>query len=228
MFHLSPKFAWAAICVAMTPMAAAAQTMGSSDQEILTLALSAAPPQMRQDSTVLAPDGRVLQRGSNDFTCMLSGPPGATAAPMCLDSVFMSWAKEWQAGNRTYRGPDGVGLAYMLAGDAPAGGASNIDPFATQATANNQWVIEGPHVMVITPRASELDHLPTSSNTGGPYVMWRGTPYAHVMMPTGPRETSRQQAFVPDYQRNSSSYQEQLSEVPDYNNFEFRDPREEF
>lgn len=224
MFHLPRKIAWTAILAGAAPFAATAQMTALSDQQIIDRALSAAPTQMRQDSTVVASDGRVLQRGSNDFTCMLGGPPGAEPAAMCLDSVFMNWAKEWQAGNRSYKGPDGVGLAYMLAGDTPTGGASNIDPFATSRTATNQWVVEGPHVMIITPRQGDLSHLPASPDTGGPYVMWRGTPFAHVMMPVGPRETSRQQAYVPP--EPYPPVNEQLSELPD--NFEFRDPREEF
>ena len=29
--------------------------------------------------------------------------------------------------------------------------------------------------------------LPTDPNRGGPYVMWKGTPYAHIMVPVGER-----------------------------------------
>jgi hypothetical protein len=83
--------------------------------------------------------------------------------------------------------PSGFGLAYMLAGDPSGGGASNIDPFATAATADNQWVVEGPHVMILVPDPAMLESMSTDPDSGGPYVMWKGTPYAHIMMPTGPR-----------------------------------------
>ena len=41
--------------------------------------------------------------------------------------------------------------------------------------------------MIIVPDAALLEGVPTDPNAGGPYVMWKGTPYAHIMMPTGPR-----------------------------------------
>jgi hypothetical protein len=72
----------------------------------------------------------------------------------------------------------------MLAGDA---GASNIDPFAKAETPDNQWVVEGPHVMIIVPDPALLDSVSTDPHAGVPYVMWKNTPYAHIMMPTGPR-----------------------------------------
>lgn len=225
MFHFPRKIACAALVVGMAPLAAAAQTAPLSDQDTISRALTAAPPQMRQDSTVVAADGRVLQRGNNGFTCLLGGPPGAQPAPMCLDGVFMGWARQWQSGNRSYQGPEAVGLAYMLAGDSPDGGASNIDPFAARRTAGNQWVVEGPHVMIVAPRQSDLDALPASPDQGGPYVMWRGTPYAHVMMPVGPRDTSRQQASAAPLSSYGPSTA-QISEVP--SGFQFRDPRSDF
>jgi hypothetical protein len=31
--------------------------------------------------------------------------------------------------------------------------------------------------------AALLEGLPTDPKNGGPWVMWKGTPYAHVMIP---------------------------------------------
>ena len=81
-----------------------------------------------------------------------------------------------------------VGIAYMMAGDT---GASNTDPFAEVATTTNQWVVEGPHVMVIMPDPAQLEGLPTDPNNGGAYVMWKGTPYAHIMVPIGKRPAAQ-------------------------------------
>jgi hypothetical protein len=44
-------------------------------------------------------------------------------------------------------------------------------------------VVEGPHLMLIVPDPALLEGIPTDFNSGGPYVMWKGTPYAHVMVP---------------------------------------------
>jgi hypothetical protein len=40
--------------------------------------------------------------------------------------------------------------------------------------------------MVILPDVAQLDALPTDPQNGGPWVMWKGTKYAHIMMPTAP------------------------------------------
>ena len=39
------------------------------------------------------------------------------------------------------------------------------------------------HMMVLLPDAKELDSYPGDPSTGGPYIMWKGTPYAHLMVP---------------------------------------------
>jgi CheY-like chemotaxis protein len=74
-----------------------------------------------------------------------------------------------------------MGFGYMLVGDAPA---SNIDPFAEGPTADNEWMEHGvPHVMIVVPNLEQLRGLPTDFNDGGPWVMYRDTPYAHIMVP---------------------------------------------
>jgi hypothetical protein len=83
---------------------------------------------------------------------------------------------------------DRGGIAYMLAGES----ASNIDPFATGPTANNQWVVEGPHIMVLLPDPAQLEGISTDPNSGGAYVMWKGTPYAHIMVPVAARPAQKQ------------------------------------
>jgi hypothetical protein len=97
---------------------------------------------------------------------------------MCLDKQWQEWAAAW-IGKRQPK-VTGVGVAYMLRGDK---GASNTDPYATGPTANNQWVKSGPHIMVVLPDPKQLEGIPTDPKSGGPFVMWKGTPYAHIMVP---------------------------------------------
>jgi hypothetical protein len=105
----------------------------------------------------------------------------ADGTPMCLDKEWQSWADGWV--NKKDPQVKNIGLAYMLKGDT---GASNTDPYAKKPTPDNQWVVSGPHVMVILPDPAQLDALPTDPQSGGPWVMWKGTKYAHIMMPTAP------------------------------------------
>ena len=146
-------------------------------------ALRAAPPQITEDAKVMTMEGEVLREGDGDYTCFPGVEKGP--GPMCLAAEWMRWADAWM--NKKEFEPQSAGVAYMLAGDMPSGGASNIDPFATERTDDNQWVIEGPHLMLLLPDAAALDAITTDPDAGGPYVMWQGTPYAHVMVPVAPR-----------------------------------------
>ena len=158
---------------------------GASAQDqaaLLKDALSAAWPGMAEDATVVDWEGNVLKEGSNGFTCLPTPPMLTVDSPMCMDAEWMRWADAWQ--NKKPFRAETIGISYMLAGD---GGASNIDPYAEGPTEDNQWIREGAHLMIIAP-AQLLDAFPTDPYNGGPYVMWKGTPYAHLMVPVGSRE----------------------------------------
>jgi hypothetical protein len=152
---------------------------GGGDAGKISRAMSAAPPEISRNATIMevGKDGKMkeLRAGTNGWMCMTE-PSGA---PMCLDKEWQGWADAWM--NKKDPSIKNVGVAYMLKGDK---GASNTDPYAEKATADNAWVVSGPHVMVITPDAKQLDVLPTDPHNGGPWVMWKGTKYAHIMVPT--------------------------------------------
>lgn len=97
---------------------------------------------------------------------------------MCLDSEWQKWLGALMS-KQTPR-VSAVGIAYMLRGEVK--GASMTDPYATEQTATD-WVRTGPHIMVATPNTATLAALPGTPTGGGPWVMWKGTPYAHVMVP---------------------------------------------
>lgn len=176
-----------------SPAAATGPAVGTVEWKIQTYS-SAAPASIAANATVLdwndslkAP-GTELRKGTNGWTCMPTvAPPagGFTTAiqtgAMCADEMSLAWAQGYlsktKPQNRT------LGIAYMLHGDL---GASNTDPFATDSTADNDWVASGPHIMVFPADANRIRDIPTDHRSGGPYQMWKGTPYAHIMIPTGP------------------------------------------
>ncbi len=167
---------------AEAPVAEEAAPPAADDQAVAAIiaeALSAAPPSMAASASVADWEGTVLREGTGPFTC-LPTPAGfeAGTTPMCMDSPWMAWADAW--GNKTELTIDRLGISYMLAGDS---GASNIDPYATEETDDNEWTVGGPHVMIIAPDPVWLDGLPTDPENGGPFVMWKDTPYVHVMIP---------------------------------------------
>ncbi len=138
-----------------------------------------APAAVLEDATLLhfPAEGEMmtLREGGNGWTCMYPGTD-----PMCADAAAMSFLDAWM---KKEDPPETLGFVYMLLGDE---GASNTDPYATEETADNQWVVAGPHVMVVGPEAKPmLDSYPQEVPEGAsqPWVMWPGTPYAHLMIP---------------------------------------------
>jgi hypothetical protein len=149
-------------------------------------AMSAAPDSVSSTATIMdwpATQGgkfTQLRAGTNGWVCYPSAPAAAGAVgqdPMCLDAEFQKWAGAWM----TKKSPKltGVAVAYMLQGDR---GASITDPYAKTAADAKDWVVAGPHIMVTTPNTASLAALPGAPAGGIPWVMWKGTPYAHIMV----------------------------------------------
>jgi hypothetical protein len=153
-----------------------------SDTELIAEAESAAPESVTKNATIKNSEGRVLRQGSNSWTCY---PGSGAIGPMCNES-------QWDEliGAVMTQAPIDVqkfSLSYMMAGEGEALGVSNVDPFATEPTDDNQWVKEGPHLMILVPDQSALEGISTDPEDPV-YVMWKGTPYAHIMVKVGEQE----------------------------------------
>jgi hypothetical protein len=152
----------------------------SDDAALIANALSAAPKSIAVNASVVGNDGRMLRHGTSDWVCMPDMPDVPNNSPMCLDAPWRELIDAWM--KKRMPSVTKVGFGYMLQGDMPV---SNIDPFATAPTATDQWIQSGaPHVMMVVPDLALLDGVSTDPANGGPFVMWKGTPYAHVMIPS--------------------------------------------
>jgi hypothetical protein len=160
---------------AAQPGAAAAKIAG---------AMSAAPASVSAQATIMdwpaTPNAQpvMLRQGTNGWVCFPDMPATQGDDPMCVDQQWQNWAQAYMSHGtpQTAR----VGIGYMITG---SGEGSNTDPYATQRTADNEWGTDPPHIMVLVPDAHALDGMPTDRASGGPWVMWRGTPYVHLMVP---------------------------------------------
>ncbi|MFQ5690392.1 MAG: hypothetical protein ACE5HQ_08995 [Gemmatimonadota bacterium] len=165
----------APLMLLLLPLAAFAQT---AEQKI-TSAMSAAPVSIAEAATIVDWDRTELRAGTNGWICLPDVPDTPGVDPMCLDGPWQTWVHAWRT--KTDPSFDRMGFGYMLAGDSPT---SNVDPYATGPTADNEWIAEGgPHIMVVVPDTAWLEGIPTDPAQGGPWVMWRGTTYAHIMIP---------------------------------------------
>jgi len=159
----------------------ASATVAANDP--IASAESAAPAAVAKDAAIvtMGADGKMaeLRKGTNGFTCMPDAPDTPGPDPMCFDANAMDFVMAWVG----HKPPptDKAGVMYMLAGGTDA---SNTDPYATKPTEGGDWVHTGPHMMLVGSAAS-LKGYPSgpSPDTKAPYVMWAGTPYAHLMIP---------------------------------------------
>ena len=152
---------------------------------------SAAPAPLGSNATVLGLDGSVLREGSNGWTCMVGNPRPApadgwssahAAMPVCTDEVGMKWMSDFMAG----KDPDieRDAFMWMLHGDVGEDNTTAGVLDISDATDPSQWIESGPHLMLLPKDPESLDGMSDDFNTGAPYVMFPGTPGAHVMIPT--------------------------------------------
>ena len=140
---------------------------------------SAGPPDLASKATIKDWDGKVLRKGSNGWTCLPDMPGSPQTDPWCVDKTWTDFLDAYM--NKTKPSYDQVGVAYMLMGDAEV---SNSDPFASKKTTDADWVtgLKG-HLMVLIPNVKSMSSYPKEWRKGGPWIMWGGTPYEHLMIP---------------------------------------------
>lgn len=144
---------------------------------------SAAPAAIAHDASIVTAGAggamTVLRKGTNGWTCMPDAPDTPGPDPMCFDANAGKWVDAWV--HHTAPPANTVGIMYMLEGGTDA---SNTDPYAKQPTQENDWIKTGPHIMVVGSK-DVLAGYPSGQkpDTAAPYVMWAGTPYAHLMVP---------------------------------------------
>jgi hypothetical protein len=141
-------------------------------------AKSAAHSDLSAKATIIDTDGSVIKEGSGDWLCMPGIPViQGDSHPMCNDPVWSKLLAAAATGSDFQT--DRIGISYMLQGDA---NVSNVNPAATDPNNGDVWVEEGPHIMIVVPKEL-LKGMSDDPYNGGPYVMWKDTPYAHIMLP---------------------------------------------
>lgn len=147
-----------------------------STQQKIALALSAGPSNIAENATVAEPDGhgglKVPREGTNDFTCMPGDPGGVGMPAMCMDKVAMQWNKDFEE-HKPKPTTTVPGIEYMLAG---ATQRSDSDP----NDKTSPPIQIGAHWMILWPFDPKTSGLPTTHKATGAYIMWAGSPYAHV------------------------------------------------
>jgi hypothetical protein len=151
---------------------------------------SAAPSFVGDKATITGSNGEILREGSNGWNCASGNPRPVpsqgwkdphNAMPTCHDDVGMQWMEGYMSGKKPKIDRDTY--MWMLHGDM---GEDNTTPGVlnkSDAKDQSQFIVSGPHLMLMPKDPSSLDGLTEDFTLGVPYVMFKGTDYAHVMIP---------------------------------------------
>ena len=139
-------------------------------------AMSAGPAEIAQSAKIIDKDAQghtvVLREGSNGFTCIPGNPNVIGDPPMCADGPSMQWAADFGA-HKPKPTNTVPGITYMFAG---ATQRSDSDPYDKTSPP----ITVGPHWMIMWPFDPKTAGLPTIHRDTGAYIMWAGSPYAHL------------------------------------------------
>ena len=163
----------------MSAAASKAKAHKMSTAEIIRSATSAGPHSISDHAAVMAADasGKMVQirAGTNGWTCIPDEPSTPGLDPMCIDKNGMEWVQALmtKAPKPKNTAP---GLIYMLEGGSDI---SATDPFATKT---DHYVSSPAHYMIMWPYDAKSTGFGTTPKKTGTWIMWAGTPYAHLMV----------------------------------------------
>ena len=145
-----------------------------SSQDKIARAMSAGPDDIARSARIIDTDAGgktvVLRDGSNGFTCMPGNPKVIGEPPMCVDAASLQWFADAKAHKPK---PTNTVPDYVFAGAAQR---SDSDPNDKTSPA----ITVGPHWMIMWPFDPKTTGLPTTHKPTGAYIMWAGSPYAHL------------------------------------------------
>ena len=159
---------------------------GMSKDQLVELALSAAPPDIAKDATAMVPgeDGKMVEgkKGTNGFTCFPDVDGQDVPDPICTDPAASQWVGDLMSGapKPTNTVP---GIAYMGRGGWHFEKDGKI---VMKPEAGAKRVKEPPHWMVFWAFDTKTTGLQNLPNPMGTYIMFEGSPYAHLMIYQNP------------------------------------------
>jgi len=163
----------------MSAAASKAKAHKMSTAEIIRSATSAGPRSISDNATVMAADdaGKMVKvrAGTNGWTCIPDEPTTPGLDPMCIDKSGMEWVSALIA-KKPKPTNTAPGLIYMLQGGSDI---SATNPFATTT---DHYVSSPAHFMIMWPYDAKTTGFATTPKKTGSWIMWAGTPYAHLMV----------------------------------------------
>ena len=187
-----------ALFIAMSTVAGVlgAQTVTyPSPQRQIAAAVSTMPANLRANATVLGynASGKLvtLRKGSNDMICLADDPAQKMFHVACYHrslEPFMARGRELHARKASREAIDSIRLADVKGGRyaMPSKPAALYQYFAPRDSVNRETgVVKGASYLYVVymPYATPATTgLPAAPLEGGPWIMYPGKPWAHIMI----------------------------------------------
>lgn len=189
------------LTLAATQLGGQTVTYASASRQIAA-AVSPLPASLRGNATVLGyhPDGKLvtLRKGSNDMICLADDPAQDRFHVACYHKSlepFMARGRELHARKLSREAIDSIRLADVTRGryKMPSKPAALYQYFAARDSVDAATgAVNGASYLyvVYTPYATpESTGLTANPLAGGPWIMYPGKPWAHLMI--APQQTAR-------------------------------------
>jgi len=156
-----------------------------SRHQQIELAMSAAPGSISKKATIMLPDKdgelAVVKRGTNGFTCVPDIDGQEIPSPMCADEATMTFFLDmWSGKERPTNKTPGVG--YMAQGGWHWEKNGKVIMSMEKDEPGAKRVREPAHWMLIYPFSPKKSFLPDKPTSFGTWIMFDGTPFAHLMI----------------------------------------------
>ena len=92
--------------------------------------------------------------------------------PMCADEASLQWFADFKA-DKSKPTNTVPGITYMIAGVTQRSDSEPCDQ-------DQPPMAIGPHWMIMWPFDPKATGLPTTHKPTGAFIMWAGSPYAHL------------------------------------------------
>ena len=194
-------FAFVGVTLASTQLNGQTVTYAPANRQIAA-AVSPLPAPLRANATVLGyhPDGKLvtLRKGTNDMICLADDPAQERFHVSCYHKSlepFMARGRELHARKLSREAIDSLRLADVKRGryQMPSKPAALYQYFAPRDSvdAATGAVTGASYLYVVyTPYATpESTGLTANPLAGGPWIMYPGKPWAHIMI--APQQTAR-------------------------------------
>lgn len=182
-----------AIAVATSARAQMEHPAGMSHQQVVAAAMAGGPAAISQNATVGWVDStgtfHQMQAGTNGFTCFIARPD-PVAGPVCADQNALGFFLAMFKGQPNPPAMSAPGVSYMAQGGSHFEDAQGnvLMEHELHHSPNSRRVREPPHWMMMWNFDPATSGLPVKENASGVYIMFAGTPYAHLMIYQDPNK----------------------------------------